>query len=166
MRIIIVGGGTVGSSLVKQLSLENHEIAVVEKDPDVCQTISEKNDVLVVNGSGSSPSALEQAGIETAEMVIAVSYIDEVNILVCALAEHYNVPKRIARIRDHEYSGSSPAVNISRFGVTQVIDPERAVVDAICQFIRMPGATQAANFQDDSVLMCSYNVPRKRAHVG
>ncbi|MDP8217526.1 MAG: Trk system potassium transporter TrkA [Candidatus Theseobacter exili] len=159
MRILIVGGGTVGFSLVKQLSLENHEIAVVEKDPDICQTISERSDVLVVNGSGSTPSALEQAGINEAEMVIAVTYIDEVNILVCSLAENYNVKKRIARVRDHEYSGPNPAVDLSRLGVTQVIDPERAVVDAICQFIRMPGATQAASFQDDSVLMCSYNVP-------
>jgi len=106
MRIVIVGAGVVGYSLVEQLSHELHDISLVERDSSICNTISEKMDLLVVQGSGSSPDVLKKAGIDSADMVIAVTPNDEINILVCGLAEQYGVKKRIARIRNQEYSDS------------------------------------------------------------
>jgi trk system potassium uptake protein TrkA len=158
MRIVIVGAGIVGYSLVEQLSYEYHDIALVEQDKSICTAISEKMDLLVVQGTGSSPSTLKQAGIDSADMVIAVTPDDEINILVCGLAGQYGVKKRIARIRNEEYSIPGTGIDVSRLGVTQVIQPERVVVDAILQFIESPGALDAANFQDSNILLRGYKI--------
>jgi trk system potassium uptake protein TrkA len=158
MRIVIVGAGVVGYSLVEQLSHELHDISLVEQDSSICNTTSEKMDLLVVQGTGSSPDVLKQAGIDSADMVIAVTPSDETNILVCGLAEQYGVQKRIARIRNQEYSDPDSEVDVSRLGVTQVIQPERVVVDAILQFIESPGALDAANFQNSNILLRGYEV--------
>ncbi len=158
MRIVIVGAGVVGYSLVEQLGYELHDISLVEQDSSICTAISEKMDLLVVQGSGSSLEVLKQAGIDSAEMVIAVTPNDEVNILVCGLAEQYGVKKRIARIRNQEYSDPDTGIDVSRLGVTQVIQPERVVVDAILQFIESPGALDAANFQDSNILLRGYKI--------
>jgi trk system potassium uptake protein TrkA len=158
MRIVIVGAGVVGYSLVEQLSYERHDLSLVEQDSSICNTISEKMDLLVLQGTGSSPDVLKQAGIDSADMVIAVTPNDEINILVCGLAEQYGVKKRIARIRNQEYSDPGSEVDVSRLGVTQVIQPERVVVDAILQFIESPGALDAANFQNSNILLRGYEV--------
>ncbi|MFH1675107.1 MAG: Trk system potassium transporter TrkA [Pseudomonadota bacterium] len=158
MRIVIVGAGVVGYSLAEQLSHELHDISLVEQDSSTCNTISEKMDLRVVQGTASSPDILKQAGIDSADMVIAVTPNDEINILVCGLAEQYGVKKRIARIRNQEYSDPGSEVDVSRLGVTQVIQPERVVVDAILQFIESPGALDAANFQNSNILLRGYEV--------
>lgn len=158
MRIVIVGAGVVGYSLVEQLSHELHDISLVDRDSSICNAISEKMDLLVVQGTGSSPDVLKQAGIDSADMVIAVTPNDEINILVCGLAEQYGVQKRIARIRNQEYSDPGSEVDVSRLGVTQVIQPERVVVDAILQFIESPGALDAANFQHSNILLRGYEI--------
>lgn len=158
MRIVIVGAGVVGYSLVEQLSYEQHDISLVEQDSSICKAISEKMDLLVVQGTGSSPEVLKQAGIDSAGMVIAVTPEDEVNIVVCGVAEQYGVKKRIARIRNQEYSDPNSGIDVARLGVTQVIQPERVVVDAILQFIESPMALDAANFQNSNILLRGYKV--------
>ena len=86
MRIIIVGGGIVGNSLAKYLLHEKHHISMVELDPNLCAQSSEKLDMQVIQGSGSSPAILKEAGIENANMVLAVTPNNEVNMIVCAIA--------------------------------------------------------------------------------
>jgi trk system potassium uptake protein TrkA len=156
MKIIIVGAGTVGYSLIEQLSSEGHNISLVEIDESKCRLIREKMDILVIGGTGSSPVVLEDAGVKEADMIIAVTDIDEVNILVCTLAYHYGVKKRVARIRSREYLNHKGTVDLSTLGVTRIIDLERVVVDNILQYIDTPGATDAANFQDGKILMRGY----------
>jgi len=158
MRIIIVGGGVVGYSLAEHLVKERHNISLIEKDPAVCRNIGEKLDILILNGNGSSPRLLEEAGIEKADMIIAVSPNDELNILVCAIARQYNVPTRIARIRSNEFRGGDAIIDISKMGVTLSIDPESVVVDAITQYVETPGASDAVNFHDGNVLMRGYRI--------
>jgi len=158
MRIIIVGGGVVGYSLAEHLVKERHNIALIEKDPSVCQAIGEKLDILILCGSGSSPRLLEKSGIEKADMVIAVSPNDELNILVCAIAQQYNVATRLARIRSNEFRGRDAIIDISKMGVTLSIDPESVVVDAITQYVETPGASDAVNFHYGNVLMRGYRV--------
>jgi trk system potassium uptake protein TrkA len=158
MKIIIVGGGVVGYSLAEHLEHEHHTISLLEKNPAACQAISEKLDIRIVCGTGTSPRLLERAGIKEAEMIIAVTPNDELNILACAIAKQYGVGTRIARIRSNEFRGGDASIDISEMGVTLVIDPESVVVDAIVQYVETPGATDAINFRGGNILMRGYKV--------
>lgn len=158
MRIIIIGGGIVGYSLADQLLKDNHKITLIELDGDICQEISEKLDLKIVNGSGTSPSALKQAGIKDADMVLAVTPNNDVNILSCALASKYAVSHRIARVRGSEFTNQESIDDLKKIGITNVIHPERALVNRVMQFIDTPGAVDSANFEGGRILMRGYKV--------
>jgi len=158
MRIVIVGGGVVGFSLAEHLMYDNHDVSLVEKDPNVCRIDGDRLDIKLVCGNGSSPRVLEAAGIEGADMVLAVTPVDELNIIVCAIARQYGIKSRIARIRSNEFRGRDAAIDIGKMGVTLVIDPEQVVVDSIIQYIETPGASDASNFQEGNILVRAYQV--------
>ncbi|MBN1296949.1 NAD-binding protein [bacterium] len=103
MKIVIVGAGLVGSSLAQQLLLEGHDISVIEKDDALCSDLEEKLDLLVIRGSGSDPLKMMEAGIAGAQILLAVTPSDEVNIIACAIALFHGVEQRVARIRNPEY---------------------------------------------------------------
>jgi len=166
MRIVIVGGGVVGYSLAQQLLYEKHTISLIEPDHKVADEIASKMDLQVVAASGSSPSALEEAGIKGADMVIAVTPIDEINILVCSIARQYDVLQRIARLRSREFLSLDSHVSLRDLGVTNFIFPEQVVVDAILQYIETPGASDAVNFEEGSILMRAYRVRAGMPMVG
>jgi len=158
MRIIIVGGGVVGFSLAEHLLKEGHNLTLIELDPKLCQQLSEKLDMQIINGSGSSPQLLREAGIKGADMVLAVTTNDEVNIVVCSIAALYNVPRRIARLRDREFSEENEYLNLEKLGITSVIHPEKALVDHIVQFMNTPHAVESANFENGKILLRGYRV--------
>ncbi|MDH4035601.1 MAG: FAD-dependent oxidoreductase, partial [candidate division Zixibacteria bacterium] len=156
MRIVIVGGGVVGYSLAEHLLKEKHQLSMVESDPELCGQISSKLDIQLLNGSGSSPSALLQAGLDGADMVLAVTPNDEVNMVVCAFAAQYKVGRRIARLRNREFSEEQSAIDLEKIGVTSVIHPENVLVDHIMQFVETPHAVESANFESGKILMRGY----------
>lgn len=158
MRIVIVGGGVVGFSLAEHLMYENHDVTLIEKDPNVCKIDGDRLDIKLVCGNGSSPRVLEAAGVRGADMILAVTPIDELNIIVCAIAEQYGIPSRIARIRSNEFRGHDSSIDIGKMGVTLVIDPEQVVVDSIVQYVETPGATDSSNFQKGNILVRAYQV--------
>jgi len=158
MRVVIVGGGVVGYSLAEQLLYEKNTISLIEADPRVAENIATKMDLQVINASGSSPSALEDAGIQGADMVIAVTPHDEINILVCSIARQYDVLQRIARLRSREFLSPDSHVSLKDLGVTSFIFPEQVVVDAILQYIETPGASDAVDFENGQILMRGYRV--------
>ncbi|KAA3634267.1 MAG: Trk system potassium transporter TrkA [Calditrichaeota bacterium] len=166
MRIIIVGGGIVGNSLAEYLLNDNHHLSLIELDPQLCQSISEKFDMQVINGSGSSPSVLNEAGISSADMILAVTPNNEVNILSCAIAAQYNVPRRIARLRGREFLSNAHLLDLEKLGVTSVIHPERVLVDQILQFVETPHAVQSANFESGKILMRGYVVTKDMPIAG
>lgn len=153
MNIIIVGTGIVGMSLAEQLSRQDYHVSVIDSDASLCREINGKLDVFTVTGSGTSPSVLKSAGIENADMVIAVTNSDESNLLVCNFAKQFSVPKRIARVRSNDYTQIDSGISLDALGVTHVIEPEKEVVKSILQYIEIPGLTQAANFQSDTVYL-------------
>jgi len=158
MRIIIVGGGVVGFSLAEHLLNDGHNLTLIELDPKLCQQLSEKLDMQIINGSGSSPKILKEAGIKETDMVLAVTPNDEVNIVVCSIANLYNVPRRIARLRDRAFSEESEHLNLEKLGITSVIHPEKALVDHIVQFMNTPHAVESANFENGKILLRGYYV--------
>ncbi|MCK4607469.1 MAG: NAD-binding protein, partial [candidate division Zixibacteria bacterium] len=158
MRIVIVGGGVVGQSLAEHLIKEKHKLSMVEMDAGLCQSMTEKLDLQLLNGSGSSPSVLMEAGLADADLVLAVTPNDEVNMIVCAIAAQYNVGQRIARLRSREFAEENSVVDLSRIGVTSVIHPEKVLVDHILQFVETPHAVESANFEDGRILLRGYRV--------
>ncbi|NUO07763.1 MAG: Trk system potassium transporter TrkA [Candidatus Brocadia sp.] len=166
MKIVIVGAGAVGSNLAKQLSKEGHDISVVEKDLDLVKRISEKMDVFVVSGSASSPIILEEAGIKNADMILAVTNSDEINMVVCTIAHSYGVKTKIARIRSTELSDEQPLLHQNGFHIDHVINPEKITISSILNIIGTPGAIYVADFTEGDILLRGFNVPEDAPIVG
>lgn len=157
MKIIIVGAGALGLGLAGYLSRFDHEISVIERNPVLVDEISSRFDVLTVQGNGSSPAVLEQAGVMRADMIVAVTPSDEINLLACHFASQYNVEKRIARIVSDEIL-SAGNIDLSTLGITHVIETEKELVKNILRFVELPGLTDAADFHGDSVFLRGYRV--------
>lgn len=148
----------VGSSLAEHLLKDKHQLSLIEFEPQACQNISEKLDLQIVTGSGSSPAVLKAAGLAEADMVLAVTPNNEVNIIVCAIAAQYDVPRRIARLRGTDFADAGETVNLEKLGVTNVIRPEKVLAEHIMQFVDTPQAVEAANFEDGRILLRGYRV--------
>ena len=159
MKIIIVGAGAVGFNIANQLSQEGHDISVVEENPELVQKITEKLDVFVVAGNGSSPSVLETAGARDAHMVLAVTNSDEVNIIVCILANQYGCKIKIARIRNNELTSKNSLLKGNWFCVDHMINTEQILVDSLIKIIETPGATFAIDFPIGDILLRGFHVP-------
>lgn len=166
MQTVIVGAGTVGFDLARQLQKANHDIAMIERDPQRCAAIGEKLDVLVVPGMGTSPPVLEAAGIGDAQMCIAVTSVDEINILVCSMAEQYGVPVRIARVRNRELTAPDSPVDLTSLGVTRVINPERLVVRIIEHIARIPDVVEVFGYHDGEVLIARHIMTDQMPIIG
>lgn len=166
MKILIVGAGAVGFNLAKQLSNEGHDISVVEPDEALVNKINEKLDVFVVKGEGSSPSMLETCGIRETEMILAVTNSDEVNIVVCMLANQYGVKKKIARIRNYEFTSKNFFMKENDFCIDRMINPDLITVNSILKIIETPGSTYVADFKDINVVLRGFNVPGDAPIVG
>jgi trk/ktr system potassium uptake protein len=160
VRLIIAGAGMVGSSLAEQLLFEGHDISIVEKDPEICRKIEEKFDLLVVNGSGSNPRVLKQAGIDKADIILAVTPEDEINIMGCIIARQFNVQERIARIRSDDFLHAPKSFDLKQLGVNRIIDPEETVVDAMIQFLQTPGAIEATSLENGKILLREYKITK------
>ncbi|NOZ20420.1 MAG: Trk system potassium transporter TrkA [Planctomycetes bacterium] len=159
MRILIAGAGAVGTSLAKQLSQEGHDVAIVERRADVAAKLSERLDVLAVTGNCTSPEVLESAGIDSCQMVIAVTDVDEVNMIVCLLAAQYDVEKKIARIRNPEIAGEKGKISLADLHVDQAINPDEITVEKIVRLTEIPGTLEVAEFADGKVEMRGFEVP-------
>ncbi len=163
MRTIIVGGGVVGYSLAEQLLKDNHNLSLIEIDRNLCDLIGDKLDLRILNGSGSSPAVLKEAGIDGADMVLAVTPNNEVNMVVCSIAAQYGVKRRIARLRGREFAKAAQLVDLDKLGITSVIHPEKVLVDQIMQFVETPHAVESANFEEGRILMRGFLVTEQMA---
>ncbi len=166
MKVLIVGAGAVGFNIARQLSKEGHDISIVEDDPELVRKISEKLDVFVVAGSGSSPSVLEAAGMRDTQVVLAVTNSDEVNIIVCILANQYGRKIKLARIRNSEFTGKDSLLKQNGFCVDHMINPEQIIVDSIVKILETPGATFALDFPVGNVLLRGFHVPKDAPIAG
>lgn len=159
MKILIIGAGAVGFNLAKQLSLEGHDISVVEKDQDLVKRITEKLDVFVVPGSAISPTILEEAGVKDADMVLAVTNSDEINMVVCMLSHSYGARTNIARIRNPEFNNKQPVLHQNGFHIDHIVNPEKITINSILNIIGTPGAIYVADFTEGDILLRGFVVP-------
>lgn len=152
MRIIICGAGQVGYHIAKQLVRENHEVTLIDKDPELIQKINDTLDAKAVLGFASHPAVLERAGAQEADMLIAVTYSDEVNMIACQVAHAlFNVPSKIARIRHRNYLTEEwkHLYRHDHLPIDVIISPEIEVAEAILRRLHVPGAMDMIPFADD-----------------
>ncbi|HDR14717.1 MAG TPA: Trk system potassium transporter TrkA, partial [Desulfobacteraceae bacterium] len=147
MRIIIVGAGEVGFHLAQKLSEEGKNVVVIEKDIQRLRRINEELDVQSFPGSGTSPKLLKEAGIREADMLVAATDSDEVNLIACLLAKSLNpYILKVARVRNPEYLQEKSLFGHDMLGVDHVINPESLMVDSILKLMEVPEANEIIDF--------------------
>jgi trk/ktr system potassium uptake protein len=149
MKVIVCGAGRVGYGIASQLSAESNEVTVIDLSPQLVQQISTDLDVRGVVGHGSHPEILVQAGIEQADMIVAATYLDEVNMVACQIAHSlFDVPIKIARVRAQSYLDRSwqDLFSNKNMPIDVVISPEIEVARTILQRITTPGAFMTVPF--------------------
>lgn len=148
MRILVIGAGEVGFHVSQMLSLEEHDVVVVDLDPDVLAEVSDRLDVMTVEGNGTSAGVLEEAGAEQADLLLAVTSIDEVNIIACMIADRMGVETTVARIRSDEYTQQSSVLKAKDLGIDLVIHPEETTAAEVVHLLRRTSATDVLEFAD------------------
>lgn len=151
MRIIIIGGGEVGFYLANIFSKENHDVVMIESDTDKISRAEESLDILTIQGSGSSVETLAKAGIKNADLLVAVSATDEVNIIACMLADKLGVRRKIARVRNQEYANPNAILKPSQLGIDMIINPELETAHEIVWLLKRAAATDLIEFADGRI---------------
>lgn len=158
MKILIVGAGVVGFNLASELSQEGHDICIIDNDADKIKVISDKLDVLAIQGNACLPTVLVKAGIEDTEMLIAVTNKDEINIFVCMLADKFRVKKRFTRLRELEFTGRGQVFQPHELFIDQAINPGQIIIDFVVKILKTPGAVNVAEFADGQILLRGFDV--------
>jgi trk system potassium uptake protein TrkA len=153
MRILILGAGQVGTSVAQNLASEANDITVVDKNGDFLQDLQSRLDIRTVEGHASHPAVLARAGAEDADMIIALTNSDEVNMVACQIAYTlFHTPTKIARVRAAEYLNHDRELfTPEALPVDVLISPEQLVTDYIYRLIEHPGALQVLDFADGKV---------------
>lgn len=159
MRIVIVGGGVVGQNLAEELIQEDHDLTIIEREPEMVRRLAERLDLFALCGDGGSPRVLEEAGVKDAEMVVAVTDSDHLNMFICLLAETMGVKHKLARVRNDEYASPRALEFIrKKLSIDRIINPEALVVDHIAKIIEAPGATDVHALAGGRVLVHTFNM--------
>jgi len=161
MRVIICGAGLVGYGIAERLSLEGIEVTVIDTNPALVQRVRETLDARGLHGHGSHPDVLAQAGAQDADMLIAVTQVDEVNMIACQVAHSiFEVPTRIARIRSQSYLNPewNDLFTRDHLPIDVIISPEVEVGQLILQRLDHPGANEIVAFEDEKVVVIEVDV--------
>ncbi|MCB9993818.1 MAG: Trk system potassium transporter TrkA [Hyphomicrobiaceae bacterium] len=168
MRVIISGAGQVGYGIAERLSREGNEVTVIDSNPALVQRVRDTLDARGVHGHGSHPDVLATAGAKDADMLIAVTQVDEVNMTACQVAHSiFNVPTRVARIRAQSYLATEWSNLFARdhLPIDVIISPEIEVGDLILERLTYPGASEIVSFEGSQVIVLVIEVNEECAVV-
>lgn len=167
MKIIILGAGRVGASVAQNLASEANDITVVDNDSNVLRELQDRLDIRTVQGNASHPEILAQAGAADADMIIALTNSDEVNMIACQVAYTlFHTPTKIARVRGVEYLNYRQLFLPEAVPIDVLISPEQVVTDYIQRLIENPGALQVLDFADGKVRLVGVKAYYGGALVG
>ena len=161
MNIIICGAGRVGYTIAKLLSEQDHSITVIDQSSEDIQKINEELDVKSIVGKATFPTVLEKANAEEADMIIAVTRSDEINMLICQIAfSVFKISKKIARIRSQEYLDTkfSKVYSIDNLPIDVIISPEVEIAKSIQRKLEAPGALDNVTFADNKIRLLEIDV--------
>ena len=159
MRVLIVGAGEVGFHIAQRLSEENKDVFLIDKDPEKVRRITDNLDVQAILGSGTSPQMLRNLGIKDADLLLAATDSDEVNLIACLLARNLNpYIIKVARVRNPEYLEEKELFGPDLLGVDQIINPESAMVETIRNLMLVPQASDVIDFVDGKIKLVGITV--------
>ena len=158
MKIIMAGAGKVGRSVAALLAQEGHDITVIDKDPDTIQTLSNELDVICVEGSATNPEVLREAGAEKADLLLAATEQDEVNMICGISARKLGTAHVIARVRDPEYLHQTEFLR-EALGLSVLVNPEYECAKEISRTLRFPGAVRVDAFSKGSLEIAELKIP-------
>lgn len=165
MRIVVIGGGKMGSSLAQSLIEEGHDVTVVDRSETVLQRSMDTMDAMFIKGSGVSANTLKEADVQHADILIAATMGDEINMLSCLTAKRLGAQYTIARIRDPEYLTSLPFLQ-KELSIDYAINPERATAREISRMLRFPFAGSIETFARGRVEMADFRAAEGDPVVG
>lgn len=165
MRILIVGNGKVGHAVAEQLTREEHDVVVIDKNEEVLERCQDTLDVLCIRGNGANARTLIDAGVEKADFIVATTASDETNMLCCLIAKRLGARYTIARIRDPEYNESLSMLQ-HETSIDNAINPERATALEISRLLRFPFAINIETFAKGQIEMVEFRVQANDIIVG
>ena len=159
MRIIIVGGGKTAEILIQHLEKSNHDIIIIDKLKEVVESITNRYSVNGVCGSGASRAVLASAGADTADALISLTPIDEINLLACSMAKNFGTRYTVAEVEREELI-SDKAYLKEKFGVDYILTPKDLAASAVADQIYFNSANRVEPFFDSSVLLAEVIVEK------
>lgn len=170
MRTIIVGAGDVGYDVARLLSLQRHDVTVIDTDPDRVEQVRNTLDVMALLGSGTSVATLNEARVKDADLLIAVTDVDEVNVIASMLGERAGKEDHgtttVARVRTDEFTGDRAVLTMEDFGIDHIIHPEESTAREVISLLRRTAATDLISFLDGRVQLVGIRLGRQTPVAG
>ena len=166
MKIIIVGCGKIGRSMTESLTKEGHDILVIDKDPSVLNETTDMYDVMGVCGNAVDRDTLTEADVKNADVLVATTDSDEMNMLSCFLARKLGVKHTVARIRNPEYNDQSLNFLRQHLNLSISLNPELLVAEEISNILQLPSAVKMERFSRRNIEMVEIILPKNSALDG
>ena len=166
MRIVVVGAGKMGYSIAKLLADGSYDVVVIEQDDERRQVVKDSLDVLTIQGNGCTPDVLDMPEVRNADVFIAVTDSDEVNLVACRMAKAFGAKHTVARVRNEEYTDSDAALLNKTLGVDLNLNPERITANEISHILMTPAALDVDDFADGKVRMFGARLPNDFKFLG
>ena len=167
MNIAIVGAGRVGQALAEKLARDGHDVSLIESDSAKVRALSETLDVQLIEGNGATAPVLRRAGIEKANLVVAVTDHDEANMVVGLLASFaFNVPRILVRLREADHAEGFDLIGQDHPGEHVWVNPDVAAVDRIASLLEVPGAVDVVSFMDGELVVAGFRIGVESDFVG
>jgi trk system potassium uptake protein len=158
MRVLIIGSGTAGRYLATRLCAEKHDVVLVDRNPQALAEMQAKLDILTVEGEGSSPRVLETAEIAKADMVVAVTDSDQVNVLSCLIAHAAGVQRKVARVSNLDFINPPKRFDFQRMGIDMIVSQKEECAHELFNILRMPGTLEAVDLLEGRILAVGVKV--------
>jgi trk system potassium uptake protein TrkA len=167
LRVIIIGAGEVGFHISQRLAVENKEVVVIDTSDEALRKVAETSDVQAIQGSGSSPKVLEDAGIKEADILLAVTDSDEINLIACFFANMLNEKiTKLARVRGEMYTNYKHLLTGEGANITKIINPDEEVVNSVLRLMSVPGAVEINEFAGGKIRLIGINLPEESPILG
>lgn len=158
MRVVIIGSGNAGTNLATKLCAEKHDVILIDSREEALADAQSQLDILTIHGEGSSPAILEKAEIHKADLIVAVTNCDEVNLLACMIAHTAGVRHKVARVANPDYLRPPKRFDLRNMGVDLIVSQQEECAQEMFNFLRMPGTLEAVDLFEGRILAVGMRV--------